>query len=307
MAPDNDLALIEEVCMALQQPLRSMLFVPGNKPHMLDKARTSTADAVILDLEDGVPPTEKEAARAAVRQALEQGGFGPQVVLRINAFPTGLGEEDLRAAFGPAVNAICMPKAEAVSEVLRLAPLLTELEQEHGLEVASVDILLMIESARGLLHAYEMASVCWRVRALCLGGEDLARDLGATRTREGQELLYARSQLVYSARAAGIAAIDTIWTDLDDPQGLEAEAHRVRQLGYSGKLIIHPGQVEPVHRGFAPTEEEVTYAQRVIQAFEAASLRGNGVIVLDGQMIDAPVVARAREILALAGVTAPDS
>jgi citrate lyase subunit beta / citryl-CoA lyase len=293
--------------MALDQPLRTLLFVPGNKPHMLDKAQTSTADAVILDLEGGVPPAEKEAARAAVRQALEQGGFGPQVILRINAFRTGLGEDDLRAAFGLNVDAVCMPKAEAVTEVLRLAPLLTELEQEHGREVASVDMLLMIESARGLLHAYEMASVCWRVRALCLGGEDLARDLGATRTPEGQELIYARSQLVLAARAAGIAAIDTIWTDLDDLQGLEDEAHRVRHLGYSGKLIIHPSQIEPVHQGFAPTREEVNHAHRVIQAFEAASLRGNGVIVLDGQMIDAPVVARAREILALAGFTAPDS
>ena len=307
MTSDSDLALMEEVHMALEQPLRSMLFVPGNKPHMLNKARTSTADAVILDLEDGVPPAEKEAARAAVRQSLEQGGFGPQVILRINGFPTGLGEDDLRAAFGSHVDAVCMPKAEAVSDVLRLAPLLTELEHEHGLEVASVDMLLMIETARGLLHAYEMASVCWRVRGLCLGGEDLARDLGATRTREGQELLYARSQLVLAARAASISAIDTIWTNLDDAQGLEAEAHRMRQLGYSGKLIIHPDQVEPVHRGFAPTEEEVSYAQRVIQAFRDASLRGNGVIVLDGQMVDAPVVARARETLALAGVTAPDS
>jgi citrate lyase subunit beta/citryl-CoA lyase len=293
--------------MALQQPLRSMLFVPGNKPHMLNKARTSTADAVILDLEDGVPPAEKEAARATVRKAIEDGGFGPQVILRINPLTTGLGEDDLRSAFGSTVAAVCMPKADAVTEVLRLAPLLTELEQEHGLEVANVDMMLMIETARGLLHAYEMASVCWRVRALCLGGEDLARDLGATRTREGKELEYARSQMVVAARAASIAAIDTIWTDLQDLEGLEAEAHRVRHQGYSGKLVIHPDQIQPVHRGFAPTDEEVRYARRVVQAFEDASRRGNGVIVLEGQMVDAPVVARAREILALAGVTAPGS
>jgi citrate lyase subunit beta / citryl-CoA lyase len=293
--------------MTLRQPLRTLLFVPGNKPRMLDKARTSAADAVILDLEDGVPPAEKEAARAAVREALEKGGFGPQVILRINAFPTGLGEDDLRATFGPNIAAVCIPKAEAVGDVLRLASLLTELEQEHGREVASVDMLLMVETARGLLHAYEISNVCWRVRALCLGAEDLTRDLGATRTKDGQELQFVRSQMLLAARATSIVAIDTIWTDLQDPQGLETEARRVRQMGYSGKLIIHPAQIEPVHRGFAPTKQEVVHARRVVEAFEEASLRGNGVINLDGKMIDAPVVARAREILALSEATGPGS
>lgn len=291
--------------MALRQPLRTMLFVPGNKPRMLDKARTAAADAVILDLEDGVPPTEKLTARTTVRQTLEGGGFGPQVIVRINALTTGLAEDDLRSTFGPNVSAVCLPKAETGTEVLWLVSLLAEVEREHGLEDTCVDMLLMIETARGLLHAYEIASVSQRVRALCLGGEDLARDLGAMRTREGKELLFARSQMLIAARAAGVLAIDTIWTDLNDPDGLEVEAHQVRQIGYSGKLIIHPKQVEPVHRGFAPTKEEVALAQWVVQAFEEASLRGDGVVALDGQMIDAPVVARAREILAR--VTAPGS
>jgi citrate lyase subunit beta / citryl-CoA lyase len=293
--------------MTLQQPLRTMLFVPGNKSRMLDKARTAAADAVILDLEDGVPPAEKRVARTTVRQALEAGSYGPQVILRINALPTGLAEEDLRATFGPNIAAVCLPKAEAATEVLRLASLVAELEREQALEDTSVDILLMVETARGLHHAYEIAGTSQRVRALCLGGEDLARDLGATRTREGQELLFARSQMLVAARATGVLAIDTVWTDLNDPQGLEIESHQVRHMGYSGKLIIHPNQVEPVHRGFAPAAEEVIYAQRVIEAFEGASLGGSGVVALDGQMIDAPVVARAREILARAGATAPGS
>jgi citrate lyase subunit beta/citryl-CoA lyase len=163
-----------------------------------------------------------------------------------------------------------------------------------------VDILLMVETAQGVVHAHQMAENCWRVGGLCLGGEDLARDLGAVRSREGKELAHARAALVLAARATGTLAIDTIWTDLEDRQGLQAEARQARELGYSGKLIIHPDQIEPVHRAFAPTSEEVDFARRVVEAFEAAMARGDGVIVLDGQMIDAPVVARARETLKMA-------
>jgi citrate lyase subunit beta/citryl-CoA lyase len=164
----------------------------------------------------------------------------------------------------------------------------------------------MVETALGVLQAYDMARASPRVRALCLGGEDLARDLGAVRTSEGQELAYARAHVVLAARAAGVLAVDTVYTNLADLDGLLAEARRMRQLGYSGKLLIHPAQIEPVHRAFAPSQEEVAYARRVLEAFEAAEGRGEGVIALDGQMIDAPVVARAREVLAVA-TSAADS
>jgi citrate lyase subunit beta / citryl-CoA lyase len=287
--------------MALEQPLRTLLFVPGNKPKMLEKARTAGADAVILDLEDGVPVGEKEAARAAVRQALEGGNFRPQVILRVNGFATGLAEEDLKAAFGPGVEAICLPKAEGLLDVLHLSPLITEIEQIHNRETGSVDIVPMVETARGVLHAHELAEGCWRVRALCLGGEDLARELGAVRTKAGVELAHARAQVVLAARATGVLAIDSIWTDLNDMEGLRAEARHARELGYSGKTVIHPDQVAPVHEAFTPTAQEIDYARRVVEAFEAAGQRGDGVIALDGQMIDAPVVARARETLRLAG------
>jgi citrate lyase subunit beta/citryl-CoA lyase len=280
---------------------RSILFVPGNKPRMLDRARTLPADAVMLDLEDGVPPGEKAAARATVRQALEASPYRPVAILRVNGFPSGLAEEDLHQAFAPGVSAVCLPKAESAAGVEHLATLLDGLEKVQGLQPATTGILLMVETALGVLHAYEMARASRRVRALCLGGEDLARDLGAVRTRDGQELALARAQMVLAARAAGAVAIDTVYTDLNDPEGLLAEARHARQLGYSGKLLIHPAQIEPVHRAFAPSEEEVAYARRVLAAFAAAEARGDGVIALDGQMIDAPVVARARELLALAG------
>jgi citrate lyase subunit beta/citryl-CoA lyase len=265
---------------------------------MLAKARHLPTDAVILDLEDGVPPGEKLAARAVVRQALETGRYEPQVILRLNALSTGLAQDDLRQAFGPGVSAICLPKAETPANVEQLAALLAELEQDRGLPSGSLAIVLMIETARGVLNAYDLARASDRVRALCLGGEDLARDLGAVRSKEGTELAHGRAHLVLAARAAGVRAIDTIWTDLTDADGLLAEARSARGLGYSGKLVIHPAQVEPVQRAFGPSPEEIAHARRVLEAFAAAEARGEGVIALDGQMIDAPVVARAREVLA---------
>jgi citrate lyase subunit beta/citryl-CoA lyase len=288
----------------LSKPLRSILFVPGNRPRMLEKARMLLADAVILDLEDAVPPGEKTAARAMVRQALEAGFYEPRVILRVNAFSTGLAEMDLEEAFAAGVDAVCLPKANTASDVEKLAVLLAPLEQERGLPVGSVGILLMVETAQGVLNAREMACAgsgpgFRRVQALCLGGEDLCADLGAVRTKEGAEIAYTRAHLVLAARAAGVTAIDTVYTDLADQEGLQAEARQSRQLGYSGKLLIHPAQIEPVHRAFALSEEEVDHACRVVAAFEAGEAEGRGVIVVDGRMIDAPVVARAREILTM--------
>jgi citrate lyase subunit beta / citryl-CoA lyase len=282
-------------------PLRSVLFVPGDKPRLLDKARTFAADAVILDLEDAVAPEEKVAARGTIRQALEAGTYGPRVVLRINAFGTGLAERDLEEALAGPVSAVCLPKVDGAADIERLVLLLRSLEAQRGWPEGQVSVLALIETAQGVLNAYSIARASERLWALCLGGEDLARDLGAVRSREGLELGYARAHLVLAARAAGCLAIDTVYTDLQDAPGLEAETRHARQLGYSGKLLIHPGQIEPVHRAFAPSTEEIAWARRVLQAFEAAIARGDGVVALDGKMIDRPVVARASEILAMTG------
>jgi len=286
--------------MGLKQPLRSILFVPGNKPHMLEKARSLPVDAVILDLEDGVPLEEKDQARATIRAALEAGDFQPQVILRINSFATGRAEADLEQAFGPGVVAVCLPKANSTADTLHLAPMLTITEHAHGREIGSLDIVLMIETAHGVMHAHEMAENCWRVHVLCLGAEDLTRDLGAVRTRGNKEVAHARGQLVLAARSSGVMAIDTVWTHLEDQEGLVAEARQAREMGYSGKLLVHPDQIEPVHRAFKPEPAELDYARRVVEAFDAANVRGDGVIAFEGRMIDAPVVARAREILKMA-------
>ena len=256
--------------MALSQPLRSILFVPGNKERMLEKARSLPADAVILDLEDGVPPGEKGPARATVRRALEGDAYGPQVILRLNAFSTGLAEVDLQEAFHPKLDAVCLPKAKGVGDFERLASMLETMEMERGLPTGAVDVLFMVESALGVLIAYDMARASQRVRALGLGGEDLSKDLGAIRTREDQELAHARAHLVIAARAAGALAIDTIYADLNDFDGLLADAGRAQQMGYSGKLLIHPAQIQPAHKAFGPNREELEYARRVVEAFEAA-------------------------------------
>ncbi len=285
--------------MPVQTPLRSLMFVPGAKARLLEKARTAAADAVILDLEDGVAPEAKAEARGLIRQALDAGPFGPQVVVRINGWTGGLAQDDLAATLpGGGVDAVCLPKAENPDEVQALARWLDGWEAQQGLAAGSLGVLLMIETALGVLRALELARSSPRVQALCLGGEDLSRDLGAVRTREGQELAYARAHVVVAARAAGVWAIDTVYTDLQDEDGLRAEASQARRLGYSGQLLIHPNQIEPVHQAWAPSAAEIEWARRVLASFDEATARGDGVVALDGKMIDAPVVARARELIA---------
>ena len=285
--------------MPVQTPLRSLMFVPGAKARLLEKARTAAADAVILDLEDGVAPEAKAEARGLIRQALDAGPFGPQVVVRINGWTGGLAQDDLAVTLpGGGVDAVCLPKAENPDEVQALARWLDGWEAQQGLAAGSLGVLLMIETALGVLRALELARSSPRVQALCLGGEDLSRDLGAVRTREGQELAYARAHVVVAARAAGVWAIDTVYTDLQDEDGLRAEASQARRLGYSGQLLIHPNQIEPVHQAWAPSAAEIEWARRVLASFDEATARGDGVVALDGKMIDAPVVARARELLA---------
>ena len=284
--------------MLQSSPLRSVLFVPGNRARMLEKARSLPADALILDLEDGVPAGEKIAARAVLRQALAGSPYGPQVILRVNGLATGLTEGDLQETLVDGIQAVCLPKAETAADVTRLAALLDEMEGRPGRPRGPLALFLMIETAMGVLSALAMVQASRRVRALCLGGEDLAHELGAVRTHTGIEIALARAQLVLAARAGGAVAVDTIFTDLADLDGLLAEARTARQMGYSGKLIIHPHQIAPVHRAFTPSDHEIAYARRVLEAFEAAEARGQGVVALDGKMIDAPVVARAREILA---------
>jgi citrate lyase subunit beta/citryl-CoA lyase len=281
--------------------LRSLLFVPGNRPDMIAKAGRYGADALILDLEDGVAPDEKARARQVVAGALEAGIPGsPIVFLRVNGSGSGLLARDLREAFRPGTAALCLPKCETPEEVVMLDASLHALESQHRLPRGGTRILPMIESARGVVQAAAIAGSHARVCGLGFGAEDYTADLGVRRTRQGAEIAYPRAAVSVAAHAAGVDAVDGIYADFRDTDGLRADTGAARALGYSGKMLIHPAQVAPVHAAFAPEAAEVEQARRIVAAFEAAEARGSGIVVVDGAMVDRPVVRRARRTLAIA-------
>ncbi|MFB6079739.1 MAG: CoA ester lyase [Haloferacaceae archaeon] len=270
---------------------RSLLFTPGDRPEMLRKAPTVGADAVAFDLEDAVAPARKREARETVRATLADPDFDPdcEVCVRVGdarADVAAVVDEEVR------LDAVVLPKAASAGDVEGLADLLAEAGRR-------VPVIAIVESAAGVLAAREVAAAD-PTDALCFGAEDLAADLGATRTAEGTEVLYAREHVLLAARAAGVGAIDTVYTDLDDEEGLRADAAFARDLGYDGKIAIHPAQVPIINGAFTPDPEQVEWARRVLDAREAADRDGRGVFTVDGEMIDAPLIARAERIVARA-------
>jgi len=281
--------------------LRTLLFTPGNNMRMIYKAGTLGADAVILDLEDAVPMAEKETARIFVKDCIEQvAAGGVQVFVRTNAFTTGLAEEDLNWTVQAGLHGIVLPKAESKDDVLETEKLIAVLEKERGLEAGSLVIIPTLETARGVMNAYEIAMASQRVVAIAFGAVDFTRDMGINLSGEGTELLYARSRIAVAARAAEVQAIDTPWIDVADREGLVRDSERGRQLGFRGKLLIHPSQIEPVNRVFSPSEDEVEYARKVVEAFSEAEAKGLGAISLEGKMIDVANFRQAQDLIALA-------
>lgn len=284
--------------------LRSMLFMPGNREKMLDKSLGIGADAVVWDLEDAVPFPDKPAAREIIRSRLETvavpatGAAGaPVFLVRINGFTTGLVEDDLQAVVYPGLAGIMMPKVESADEVRVVGRLLAQLEQDRGLAVGAIKIVATLETALGVLRSPEIAMASDRVIGLCFGAEDFTLDVGTSRSREGTELNYARHLTVLACAASKIMSIDTVFSDLNDAEGLEQESLFVRQLGFTGKCAIHPRQLEIINRSFSPSDKEMEYARRVVAAFEQAREAGAGVTTLDGRMLDQPVVERSRRLL----------
>ncbi|WP_263019626.1 HpcH/HpaI aldolase/citrate lyase family protein [Natronobiforma cellulositropha] len=274
---------------------RSVLFTPGDRPRMLRTALSTAADVVVFDLEDAVSPGRKAAARAAVDEVLAEpsDATGPAVAVRIN--PGAAGETDLEALSADALSrldALVLPKVERASDVERVSEWL----DARG---APLPVLALLETARGVLAAPEIAA-CDPVTALCFGAEDLAADIGASRTAEGIEVLSARQRVVIAASAHDCGAIDTVYTDFEDAAGLREESAFARQLGFDGKLAIHPAQIEPIHEAFAPTQAEREWAETVLEAAADAAETERGVFEVDGEMIDAPLLARARRVIELA-------
>ena len=277
---------------------RSLLFVPGARADLLEKAARFPADVLCIDLEESVLPEEKGAARAlAAEAAAKLAAAGRTVHVRVNSIRSGETRDDLAAVVRPGLAGVLLAKTESPQDVRDIDVLLREQELAHGIKAGAIELIVAIESAHGLLRCQEISGASTRLAALTLGGEDFAFDLGVQRTREGRELEYARAHVATCARAANLIALDTPWADIPDIEGLVADAERAKALGFSGKYVIHPSHIEPVQRVFSPSEEEVAYARRLLQAWEEAQAQGLGAVQLDGRMVDRPIAERARRVI----------
>ena len=277
---------------------RSMLFLPGNTPNMIINGDALGADSVILDLEDAVSPDEKDAARLLVKSAIENMGFsGVEITVRINATDTAYWKDDLEAIVPQKPDLIMPPKASSAAEMQTLDAYIAKIEQRCGMEVGTVRLIPLIETALGVERAFEIASACPRVAAIFLGGEDLTADLRCKRTKGGNEIDYARKRLVCAARAAGVDVYDTPFTDVNDDEGIVTDAEYAKSLGFTGKSAIAPRHVRVINEVFSPTAADVEYAKLVFEAIRIGKAQGKGAVSLRGKMIDKPIVERARQTL----------
>jgi citrate lyase subunit beta / citryl-CoA lyase len=283
---------------------RSWMFVPGHRQRMLDKALgLANVDAVMLDIEDGVPQAEKETARQQIGASLaKERTSGPVRFVRVSAAAYQFLQADLAHIVQKGLDGLVLPKVETPQQIQLADAILREREREQGLIPGSVSFLIAIESPRGLLNAHAIATASQRVAGLMFGAEDLGKELGLPLRREGEaaELIFQRSTLVVAAAAANVLSVDGVWPDISDAEGLRRYAVQSRRLGFTGMSLIHPGQAEAINQVFSPTPDEVAYCQKVIEAFDAAVARGDGSIAFGGQLIDLPIVERAKRTVAFA-------
>ncbi|HBP65745.1 MAG TPA: CoA ester lyase [Desulfosporosinus sp.] len=272
---------------------RSMLFMPGNNPGMLQDAAILGADSIILDLEDAVSLTEKDSARILVRDAIKTIDYSQvEVVVRVNPLDTEFGSQDVDVIARVKPDTLLIPKADE-EEIKLVDNMLNKIEEEEGYFAGSIKIIALIETAIGLETVYDVIKASKRVVGGLLGGEDLTSDLGVKRTKEGEEIFYARNKVATACRALKVDSIDTPFTDTNDYEGLAKDTAKAKNLGLTGKSSINPRQIEIIHSVFAPTAAELKHALRVLDAMKEAEKEGKGVYSLDGKMIDAPVIKRA--------------
>ena len=280
---------------------RSMLFLPGNNPNMLINGNCLGSDAVIFDLEDAVSPTEKDAARILVRNTMRYMDFrGCEIIVRINSIDTPYWKKDVEEILPYKPGLILLPKTGTAADVLEADAYITQVEEKLGFEKNTVGLMPLIETALGVENAFAIATASPRVRALFLGAEDLTADLRCKRTKEGREIEYARTRLVMAARAAGVEVYDTPFTDVNDDEGIRKDAAYAKALGFSGKASIAPRHVSVINSVFSPSQKDIEYAYEVMEAIATAKAQGRGVVSLRGKMIDAPVVMRAEQTIAMA-------
>ena len=280
---------------------RSLLFVPGNKESMLRKAMNFRPDALVPDMEDSVPDAEKTNARRTIAALLpDLAGTGIPVIPRVNALDTGWTAHDLAAVVGPHIHGISIGKIHVPDDVHRVSELLDGLENQARLETDRIKLFLWLESAKAMVHCYEICCASPRIEGVAFGGEDFTHDMGIERLEDESEVAVARNLLCIAARAAEIQALDTPYFRFRDEAGLRANCAKAKQFGFKGKFAIHPAQIEAINESFSPSEAEIEYAQRVVAAFEDAERVGRGSTSLEGKVIDVPVVKRARALLELA-------
>ncbi len=277
---------------------RALLYMPGDSRRKIAKAITLGVDSICMDLEDGVALSEKTSARTTVAQALAELDFGrSEKLVRINAFGSGLEPADLAQTIAGRPHGIVLPKVEESAEIEWLDEQITAAEMEHGWPAGELSIIAMVETARAVMNLPEICQASPRVQALIFGAEDLASNMGATRTREAWEVFYARSAVITHAAAYGLQAIDMVYVDYHDTDGLVREAEQAARMGYAGKQAIHPNQIEPIQAAFTPSPDSIAQARRLIKAYADWQASGVGAFELDGRMVDAPVVKAAERVL----------
>ena len=285
----------------MSQPIklrRSMLFVPGSNAAMISNTFIYKPDSIMFDLEDAVALKEKDSARILVAHALQHPLYQEiETVVRVNPLDSEFGLADLNAVVRAGVDVVRMPKTETAQDVIDMDREITKIEKACGREVGSTKMLAAIESPLGITQANQIATASNRLIGIALGAEDYVRNLKTERSPEGIELLFARCSILQAARAAGIQAFDTVYSNANNEEGFLAEAALIKQLGFDGKSLINPRQIELLHNLFAPTQKDVDQERRIIDAAEEAERNGLGVVSLNGKMIDAPIIDRAKLVL----------
>ncbi len=281
---------------------RALMYTPGDELKKITKAAALDVDCLCMDIEDGVAPSRKSEARQTIIAALGALDFGhTERLVRINAVGSGLEAADLDSIFSAGAqirpDGVVLPKAESAAQVQWVSAQIAAAERRYGWSSGGLPLIIQIETAIGLVNIREVLSADPRLQAVIFGAEDLAASMGAKRTPAGGEVFYARSAVVAHAAAFDLQAIDMVYLDFHDQAGLEAEARQGAQMGYEGKQIIHPNQIEPTQRAFTPSEDEVTHARRVVEAFALQQGAGRGAFALDGKMVDLPIVKIAQRVL----------
>ena len=282
-------------------PLRSLIFVPGNRPNMLERSKNFKTDILMIDLEDSVPPNDKLAARLLASEWVDiLSNHNQKVMVRVNSLDTGLTKDEITNIISPQLYGISLGKVTSRWDIQSLDDILIEAEERFQIPVNTIKIIPWIETAQSIMRLDDIAKASNRIIAIAFGAEDYTNDMGIQRTDMGVEVEFPRSSVAIAARAANVAALDSPFVAFKDPINLKTDSMKARQLGYTGKFAIHPDQLEIINQTFSPSQEDIAYALTIVDGWNDAVKKGRGSFDLDGKMVDVPVVKRAQNLLALA-------